>query len=146
MTEALRDGLFFDAAGARLYGFMHPALGPAKPVACVIVHPFMEERQDAHAVLRSLAVALAARGHATLRFDLYGCGDSEGDWRGASLARWCDDVAAAARASDWRGKVKARSRTRVAPRRARHGAPGGRAVCPLRRGEASGDSRRRAEP
>jgi len=96
VSEALRDGFFFDAAGARLYGFMHPARAPAKPVACVVVHPFMEERQDAHAVLRSLAVALAARGHATLRFDLYGCGDSEGDWRGASLARWCGDVAAAA--------------------------------------------------
>ncbi len=69
VSEALRDGFFFDAAGARLYGFMHPALGPAKPVACVIVHPFMEERQDAHAVLRSLAVALAARAarHAPLR-------------------------------------------------------------------------------
>ncbi len=96
MSEALRDGFFFDADGARLYGFMHPARTPARPTACVVVHPFMEERQDAHAVLRSLAVALAARGYPTLRFDLYGCGDSEGDWQGASLARWRADVVAAA--------------------------------------------------
>ncbi|MFO0610875.1 MAG: alpha/beta hydrolase [Polyangiales bacterium] len=95
MNAPLRDGFFFDAGGARLYGFMHPAQGPARPLACVLVHPFMEERQDAHAVLRSLAVALAARGYPTLRFDLFGCGDSEGDWQGASLTRWRDDVAAA---------------------------------------------------
>lgn len=96
MSEALRDGFFFNADGARLYGFMHPARTHARPTACVIVHPFMEERQDAHAVLRALAVALAARGYPTLRFDLYGCGDSEGDWQGASLSRWRADVVAAA--------------------------------------------------
>ncbi len=95
MSETLRDGFFFDANGQRLYGFMHPARAPARPVACALIHPFMEERQDAHAVLRTLAVALASRGFPTLRFDLYGCGDSEGDWGGASLARWCDDIAAA---------------------------------------------------
>lgn len=96
MNAPLRDGFFFDASGAQLYGFMHPAQGAPRPVACLIVHPFMEERQDAHAVLRSLAVDLAAHGYPTLRFDLYGCGDSEGDWEGASLSRWRDDITAAA--------------------------------------------------
>jgi exosortase A-associated hydrolase 2 len=96
VTAARRDGFFFDAAGARLYGFMHPAQGAPRGRACVLVHPFMEERQDAHAVLRALAVELAARGFPTLRFDLYGCGDSEGDWAESSLERWGDDLAAAA--------------------------------------------------
>ena len=95
MNGARRDGFFFDAAGARLYGFMHPAPGAPRGRACVLVHPFMEERQDAHAVLRALAVELAARGFPTLRFDLFGCGDSEGDWASASLARWGDDLATA---------------------------------------------------
>ena len=90
-------GFFFDSGGARLYGYLHGAVEPARDTAVVLVHAFMEERQDSHAVVRDLAARLAERGFAALRFDLYGCGDSEGDWSDGTLERWRDDVCAAAR-------------------------------------------------
>ncbi len=91
-------GAFFPSGSRRLYGYVHaPAAVPAAygPAAVVFVHPFMEERQDAHPFLRSLAEAVAAKGLWALRFDLHGCGDSEGEWHEATVATWRDDVGAA---------------------------------------------------
>lgn len=85
-------GAFFVAGDARLYGFLHPAAGDARE-AVVLVHPFMEERQDAHPYLRDLATRIAAGGRAALRFDLRGCGDSSGEWEDATIAAWLDDIA-----------------------------------------------------
>lgn len=92
VPATLRDGFFFESGAARLYGYFHPALGDARRVACVLVQPFMEERKDAHASLRELACSLAARRVPALRFDLYGTGDSEGDWSDATLAAWLDNI------------------------------------------------------
>ena len=93
-------GEFFQSGSRRLYGFLHEprasevplAIGPA---AVVFVHPFMEERQDAHPFLRSLAGRVSARGLWALRFDLHGCGDSEGEWEDATVASWLEDIRAA---------------------------------------------------
>ncbi len=95
--ESATTGFFFDSDGARLYGYLHAAHAPLKPMGVVLVHPFMEERQDSHAVLRDLAERLSERGFAAMRFDLYGCGDSEGEWEGGTLERWVGDVTSAAR-------------------------------------------------
>ncbi len=93
-------GEFFPSGSRRLYGFLHEprasevplVIGPA---AMVFVHPFMEERQDAHPFLRSLAGRVSARGLWALRFDLHGCGDSEGEWEDATVASWLEDLRAA---------------------------------------------------
>jgi pimeloyl-ACP methyl ester carboxylesterase len=55
----------------------------------------MEERQDAHPFLRSLATQVSARGLWAMRFDLHGCGDSEGEWEDATISSWLDDIRAA---------------------------------------------------
>jgi hypothetical protein len=48
-------GGFFEADGARLYGVLHTPKGAAAEQGAVLVPPFMEERQDAHPVLRDAA-------------------------------------------------------------------------------------------
>jgi alpha/beta superfamily hydrolase len=93
-------GEFFPCGSRRLYGFLHEPRATETPLAIapaavVIVHPFMEERQDAHPFLRSLASQICARGLWAMRFDLHGCGDSEGEWEDATVASWLDDIAAA---------------------------------------------------
>ena len=49
-------GFFFDSGGARLYGYLHGAAEPARDTGVVLVHAFMEERQDSHGVVRDLRV------------------------------------------------------------------------------------------
>ncbi len=88
---------FFDAGPHRLFAALHPVHASVRrDTGVLLVHPFMEERQDAHPFLRSISIALRARGFASLRPDLYGCGDSEGDWSDATVDHWLDDLAAAA--------------------------------------------------
>lgn len=87
--------LVFDGVMARL----HPA-EPAKAsgLGVVIVPPHGLEALAAAKSLRLLAEALAARGHAALRFDLPGTGDSLGaDTDPDRLDAWTDSIAGAAR-------------------------------------------------
>lgn len=89
------SGLFFESRGDALYGFLHPAEGGPRDTGVAFVHGAFEERQDAHLVLRDAAARLAARGFNALRFDLYGHGDSAGEFEDATLSRWVDDTLAA---------------------------------------------------
>lgn len=87
--------LVFDGVMARL----HPA-EPAKAsgLGVVIVPPHGLEALAAAKSLRLLAEALAAHGHAALRFDLPGTGDSLGaDTDPDRLDAWTDSIAGAAR-------------------------------------------------
>lgn len=88
---------FFEASGRRLFAVLHHAEERARAArGVVLVHPFMEERQDAHPFLRDLASRLAAKGYPALRVDLSGCGDSAGEWSDATVEHWIDDVVASA--------------------------------------------------
>ncbi len=88
-------GAFVQGAWGCLYATVHPPKGdpgPGPRHGVVLVAPFMEERQDSHEVLRSLALSLSAAGFAVLRFDLFGTGDSDGDWDDATVQGWLDDL------------------------------------------------------
>lgn len=61
----------------------------------VMLHPFAEEKKSAHRTLVNLARQLCGKGHAVVLFDLYGCGDSGGDFGSARLERWLEDIDAA---------------------------------------------------
>ena len=85
---------FFDAGPHRLFAALHPVHASARrDTGVLLVHPFMEERQDSHPVLKNLALDLAAQGFSALRFDLYGHGDSAGEWSEATVDHWLEDIA-----------------------------------------------------
>lgn len=86
---------FFAREDARLFGILHLPEGAAKPLAFVMSHPFGEEKLWSHRVFVSCARALAARGHAVLRFDYFGAGDSSGMSADASLDSHRKDLLAA---------------------------------------------------
>jgi exosortase A-associated hydrolase 2 len=64
----------------------------------VYIHPFAEEMNKARRMAAAQSRALAQAGHAVLRIDLFGCGDSSGDFGDASWEHWIDD---ALLACDW---------------------------------------------
>ena len=80
--------------GRRLFGIWQ-GTGPAPRATVLYVHPFGEEKKSAHRAFVETARALAAEGVASLRFDMTGCGDSEGEFRDATVAQWIDDIASA---------------------------------------------------
>lgn len=96
MTET---PLFFDGSGARLFGLLHApdTAGPAHAAGLgfVMSHPFGEEKLWSHRIFVSVAKALAARGHAVLRFDYTGAGDSSGTTSETSIETHVADLRSA---------------------------------------------------
>ena len=58
----------------------------------VYIHPFAEELNRSRRMVALQARAFAAAGFAVLQIDLYGCGDSSGDFADASWSAWVSDV------------------------------------------------------
>lgn len=76
------------------YCLYHAPPAAVKPhVAVLHVHPFGEEMNRTRRMAALQARALAAAGAAVLQIDLYGCGDSSGDFADARWALWQDDLA-----------------------------------------------------
>jgi uncharacterized protein len=87
----------FGPPGRRLFGAYHaPERTPAVARGVVICQPYGHEYLRTHRALRNLAVQLARSGHPVLRFDYYGCGDSDGDAAEGTVERWISDIALAA--------------------------------------------------
>lgn len=85
---------FGDAGGARLFGLFHPP-GEPSGKAVLLCPPFGQESIRTHRLYRVLAERLARAGHAVLRFDYRGTGDSAGEDTDGTLTGWCDDLLAA---------------------------------------------------
>lgn len=79
----------------RRFGVRHVPAGRGAG-ALVFVHPFAEEMNRSRRMAAVQARALAQAGWHVLQLDLFGCGDSEGDFGDADWAHWIRDVRAAA--------------------------------------------------
>jgi exosortase A-associated hydrolase 2 len=86
---------FFQSGDRTLFAVLHEPAAPSRPLGFVLSHPFGEEKLWAHRVFVSFARALAARGHAVLRFDYSGAGDSGGAFAASSLDSHVADLEAA---------------------------------------------------
>ena len=60
--------------------------------AILFIHPFAEEMNKSRRMVALTASALADDGWSVLRFDLHGCGDSEGEFGEATWSSWADDL------------------------------------------------------
>jgi exosortase A-associated hydrolase 2 len=88
------DAFFLSVEPGERFCLLHSPSGAARR-AVVYVHPFAEEMNKARRMAALQARRLAARGVAVLQIDLYGCGDSSGDFADARWEIWQRDVAAA---------------------------------------------------
>ncbi|HUN50773.1 MAG TPA: hydrolase 2, exosortase A system-associated [Candidatus Sulfotelmatobacter sp.] len=93
------EPLFLDGPAGRLFAIYHapPSNRPAVG-AVVYLPPFAEEMNRARRMAALQARALAACGVGVLLLDLYGTGDSGGEFADTRWHFWLADVAAAA---DW---------------------------------------------
>jgi exosortase A-associated hydrolase 2 len=65
------------------------------PLGLVLyIHPFAEEMNKARRMAALQSRALAQAGFAVLQIDLFGCGDSSGDFGDATWEHWAKDVVA----------------------------------------------------
>ena len=94
---ACAEPFFLDSEpGQRFCLFHPPAPGPCRG-ALLYVHPFGDEMNKSRRVAAQQARALAGAGFGVLQIDLYGCGDSSGDFSDARWELWKQDLAAAQR-------------------------------------------------
>jgi dienelactone hydrolase len=99
----IEEPFYFQRDRERLFAMLHRPAATAAPTAFVLSHPFGEEKLWSHRVFVSLARSLAARGHAVLRFDYAGAGDSSGLTPGTDLSSHLADLRAAVAALRARG-------------------------------------------
>ncbi len=88
---------YFGPPGAGLFGWLHASRTGIRPAfGLVICNPFGFEEVCAHRSLALLAEGAALGGVPSLRFDLAGCGNSEGDeFEPGQLEAWLGSVHAA---------------------------------------------------
>lgn len=95
-AQAVPDAFFMKGVRGDCFClFHHPAGGQPAQGGLLYIHPFAEEMNLSRRMAAAQARAFAAAGYAVLQLDLYGCGDSAGDFGDASWDMWRDDVAAA---------------------------------------------------
>jgi len=79
-----------------LVGMLHLPESAAHVRGVVFCDAFGEERKSSALVMARLARAIASAGFPVLRFDYYGCGDSEGDFVDATVRTRLEDIGLAA--------------------------------------------------
>ena len=87
---------FLDSSEGRRFSLFHaPRSDVTARGGVLAVHAFAEEMNKTRRVAADAARALAAGGFAVLQIDLFGCGDSDGDFGDATWNIWQDDLALA---------------------------------------------------
>jgi pimeloyl-ACP methyl ester carboxylesterase len=89
---------WFPSSEHQLFSWLHLPEGRTAKAGVVICSPLLIEYYAAHATLRRLAVELAERGVAAMRFDYRGMGDSTGHPEElGDISCWVDDITAGVR-------------------------------------------------
>jgi len=77
--------------GKRLYSAFYKPLHNHEK-GYLICHPFADEKKSTQNFFVDLAKNLCLAGYLVVLFDLNGCGDSEGNFKDASITSWLDDI------------------------------------------------------
>jgi uncharacterized protein len=102
------EPFYFGADKKRLFGCYHaPQSGIRRDCAVILCYPMAQEYIRSHRTYRQLAYHLSKFGFPVLRFDFYGCGDSEGNCEEGRIPQWLTDVGSAiSEVRERRGLVK----------------------------------------
>lgn len=84
---------FLPGSRGDLFAIYYPPSGAQVRGGLLYVHAFAEEANCSRPVIATVARAIAQLGYGVLAVDLYGCGDSTGEFRDALWANWLEDLA-----------------------------------------------------
>ena len=88
----MSSAFFLPAEPGNRFCIYHPAADSALGGGFVYAHPFCEEMNKARRMAALQSRRLAAAGYAVLQIDLFGCGDSSGDFAEARWEIWKRDL------------------------------------------------------
>jgi uncharacterized protein len=101
------EPFYFGEAPQRLYGCHHfPQVSRGRAFGVVLCSPIGQEYLKSHRVIYQLAVLLSKIGFHVLRFDYFGCGDSEGNFEEGSMVRWKEDILTAVDQMQHRSEIE----------------------------------------
>ena len=86
----MSSGFFLPARSGQRFCVYHP--GSQDAPAIVYAHPFCEEMNKSRRMAALQSRRFAAAGCAVLQIDLFGCGDSSGEFLDARWETWKDDL------------------------------------------------------
>jgi len=93
MADVIEKMFYFSGSKKRaLLGFLHQPVTTCHSTGIIFCHPFAEEKNTSHSVVAKTARSLAIRGYPVIRFDMSGCGDSEGELDEVSIEDWQEDL------------------------------------------------------
>lgn len=104
MTSGSVHAEFIGEAGRRLFALLRTP-SSSSGECTLVVPPFAEEMNKSRKLVTDFAQHEQRKGRGVLCVDLSGTGDSEGEFEGASVERWIDDLATAhawSTAAGWR--------------------------------------------
>lgn len=91
MTSGTLKPHFLDTGEGRIFALAHIPVRQCGP-AVLIVPPFGEEMNKSRRMMTELSTLLVDRGRPVISVDLFGTGDSEGEFADATWTRWRIDV------------------------------------------------------
>jgi len=80
--------VLFDSVGRRIAGIIHRPEGRGPFPAVIIAHGFRSDKGRK----RELAKILCDRGFVAIRFDFFGCGDSDGRFENITISKMVEDL------------------------------------------------------
>lgn len=87
-----QEAFFLSATQGDRFCLFSPVKEGDEKGALIYIHPFAEELNKTRRMAALQVRALAEAGYAVLQIDLFGCGDSGGDFGDATWAGWMEDV------------------------------------------------------
>ena len=90
------EAFYFGKSPRALFGVYHPPQDEKnRNAAVVLCYPMGHEYVHSHRAFLRLAILLSSVGFHVLRFDFYGCGDSEGESDEGDIRQWVEDISTA---------------------------------------------------
>jgi exosortase A-associated hydrolase 2 len=105
VSRGALSGHFLGDPGRRAFVLLRePAAAAPGGGSVLVVPPFGEEMNKSRRMVAETSQRLCEAGLAVVLPDLFGTGDSEGEFRDATVERWIEDLSSACRLAEARGR------------------------------------------